>query len=141
MKTTEDSSPLAFPEDFRTAVIAQLAVVGLSVIEWEPNGVHVCPADGKEQYIGLANLHRRAKAADPSEWPELIRGFLERLATTKALIASTLPSLVFAAPSWRCACAALAASIASTVSVLPLRRRSWRLGRSTSTTSIPARRR
>jgi hypothetical protein len=83
VKTSEDSSPLAFPDDFRAAVIAQLAVAGLSVIEWEQNGVHVRPADGNEQYIGLANLHRRAKAANPNEWPELIRGFLERLATTK----------------------------------------------------------
>jgi hypothetical protein len=84
MHNSDDSSPHAFPDDFRAVVIAQLAVAGLSVIEWEQSGVHVRPADGKEQYIGLANLHRRAKAAEPSEWPEMIRGFLERLATTKA---------------------------------------------------------
>lgn len=84
MKNSDDSSPQALPDDFRNAVAAQLAVAGLSVIEWEPSGVHVRPTDGDKQYVGLANLHRRAKAADPGEWPEMIRGFLQRLATTKA---------------------------------------------------------
>jgi hypothetical protein len=52
----------------------------------------------------------------------------DRLATTKALIASTLPSLVLAAPWARPERAARAASIASAGSDLPVRRRDWRLG-------------
>jgi hypothetical protein len=77
------SSALPFPEDFRAAVLAQLAAVGLSVTEWESGGVRVRPSGGEEQYVGLANLHRRARAADPSEWPEMIRGFLQRVTATK----------------------------------------------------------
>ena len=64
----------------------------------------------------------------------------ERLATTSALIASTLPSLALPAPCARPDSAARAASMASTGSDLPVRRRDWRLGRSTSTTSTPERR-
>ena len=61
----------------------------------------------------------------------------DRLATTRALIASTLPSLVLPAPWARPERAARAASMASAGSDLPVRRRDWRLGRSTSTTSTP----
>ena len=64
----------------------------------------------------------------------------ERLATTRALIASTLPSLALPAPWARPDRAARAASTASAGSDLPVRRRDWRLGRSTSTTSTPLRR-
>lgn len=83
--TFDESSPL--PDDFQAAVVAQLAVVGYSVISWEETGVNVratANGDGDEQYIGLANLHRRANAVDRSEWPELIRGFLQRLASAKS---------------------------------------------------------
>ena len=61
-------------------------------------------------------------------------------ATTRALIASTLPSLDLPAPCARPDSAARAASMASAGSDLPVRRRDWRLGRSTSTTSTPERR-
>jgi hypothetical protein len=61
----------------------------------------------------------------------------ERLATTNALIASTLPSLDLPAPCARPDRAARAASMASAGSDLPVRRRDWRLGRSTSSTAMP----
>lgn len=79
MTTTDEQSPL--PDDFRAAVTAQLAATGLDVIDWERTGVNVRPVAGDEQYIGLANLYRRAKTAEPDEWPELIRGFLNRLSS------------------------------------------------------------
>ena len=58
----------------------------------------------------------------------------ERLATTRARIASTLPSADLAIPLSRPDNAPRAASMASTVSDLPCRRRSWRFGRSASIT-------
>jgi hypothetical protein len=62
----------------------------------------------------------------------------ERLATTRALIASTFPSLALPAPCARPDSSARAPSTASAGSDLPVRRRDWLLGRSTSTTSMPA---
>lgn len=63
------------------------------------------------------------------------------LTTTRARIASTLPSFVFPCPWARPDSAARAASMASAGSDLPVRRRLWRFGRSTSTTSTEAVRR
>src|SRR5436190_10583804 len=65
----------------------------------------------------------------------------ERRTTNNARIASTSPSAVFAIPDARPDNTARAASIASSSSDLPLRRRSWRLGRSTSITTRPRPRR
>ncbi|HEY1187743.1 MAG TPA: hypothetical protein VGE74_08805 [Gemmata sp.] len=79
-----------FPAGFRSVVTARLAAGGYSVADWEPSGVNVRPpGGGDEQYIGLANLYRRAKAAPPDEWPELIDGFLGRLA--QAVSAPDIP--------------------------------------------------
>ena len=65
----------------------------------------------------------------------------ERLATTRTRMASTGPSLVLPAPEARPLMAARAASTASSGSDLPWLRRDCRLGRLTSTTSTPLRRR
>jgi hypothetical protein len=76
---------LPFTADFRAAVAAELTAVGYTEVAWEPDGakVHTGGLDG--QYIGLVNLHRRAAAADPSEWPAMIREFLaHRAAFLKA---------------------------------------------------------
>jgi MFS family permease len=62
----------------------------------------------------------------------------ERLATTSTRMASTAPSLDLGLPVARPPRAARAASTASRGSDLPLRRRFWRFGRSTSMTSTPA---
>ena len=61
----------------------------------------------------------------------------ERRATRKARIASTAPFRVFGCPAAWPDCAARAAATASTGSDLPWLRRSWRLGRFTSTTLTP----
>ena len=61
----------------------------------------------------------------------------EHLATTSALIASTLQSRLLPAPWALPDKAARAASMASTGSDLPVRRQDWQFGRSTSTTSTP----
>jgi hypothetical protein len=51
--------------------------MGYAVVGWEPDGVNVIAPDKEgEQYIGLANLHRRAKSAEKGDWPRLIRDFL-----------------------------------------------------------------
>lgn len=62
----------------------------------------------------------------------------DRFATTRARMASTLPSRVLPAPWALPDSAARAASTASAGSDLPVRRRDWRFGRSTSTTATPA---
>ena len=60
----------------------------------------------------------------------------ERRATRSTRMASTFPSLVLADPVASPPWAARAAATASWGSDLPVRRRRWRLGRSTSTTAI-----
>lgn len=92
MTLSADSAPFTppLPDDFRAAVAAQLAAHGLTVLDWEPTGVNVRPAAGGDpQYVGLANLHRRAKAAEPAEWPEMVREFLDHRA--KLLESQTIP--------------------------------------------------
>src|SRR5262245_5053118 len=84
-----DESASHFPDDFRTAVAAQLAAVGYAIVGWQPDGVDVRPPRGDEQYIGLSNLHRRARAAELADWPRLIREFLDHL--TGALRAPSIP--------------------------------------------------
>ena len=77
--STADEPASPFPADFRAAVVAELTAVGYTCAAWEPDGVTVhasaaaCP---DSQFIGLVNLHRRAAAADPGEWPAMIREFL-----------------------------------------------------------------
>lgn len=70
---------------------------------------------------------------------DLLRTSVEPEMEEKALpLASTLPSRVLPAPCARPDSAARAASTASAGSDLPVRRRAWRLGRSTSTTLTPS---
>ncbi len=86
MSLPEESSSASppFPDDFRAAVTAQLSAAGFAVIDWERTGVNVRPASGGDgQYIGLANLHRRAKAVDSATWPTMIREFIDRLTRAK----------------------------------------------------------
>jgi hypothetical protein len=71
--------PPVLPTGFRAAVSHALADLGYTVSGWEADGVNVRPPNGDkegEQYVGLANLYRRAKAADKAEWPAMIRQFL-----------------------------------------------------------------
>ena len=67
-----------------------------------------------------------------SAWVRPLRA--EARATRKTRMDSTFPSLVLASPQASPERAARAAEMASWGSDLPLRRRRWRLGRSTSTT-------
>jgi hypothetical protein len=70
------------PTGFRAVFSHSLTEFGYTGIEWEANGVNVTPpdsSDGHKHYIGLSNLYRRAKAVDRSEWPAMIREFLEHI--------------------------------------------------------------
>lgn len=89
-------TPTALPAGFRAAVTHVLTDLGYSVASWEADGVNVRPpgaSAGDEQYIGLANLYRRArtaeKAGDKAEWPAMIREFLGHL--TGALAGPKIP--------------------------------------------------
>jgi hypothetical protein len=82
--------PSALPSGFRAAVAHALADLGFSVASWEDDGVNVkCPSRAGEQYVGLSNLHRRAKAREKAEWPALIREFLRHV--TEALSGPKVP--------------------------------------------------
>jgi len=78
------------PGEFRVAVAQALTERRFTVASWEPVGVNIVGA-GKdsEQYIGLANLHRRAKDADRAEWPAMIGEFLDHV--RDALSAPKIP--------------------------------------------------
>jgi Protein of unknown function (DUF1444) len=78
----------ALPSGFRAAFTHALTELGYTDLEWEADGVNVYPP-GKsttpkdhKHYIGLSNLYRRAKAAERSEWPGMIREFLDHIAGT-----------------------------------------------------------
>lgn len=93
MSTADESlapqSP--FTDDFRDVVTAQLAAAGFTLLEWEPGGVNVRPPGGGDrQYVGLANVYRRANAADRTEWPGMVREFLDH--RSELLQASTIPN-------------------------------------------------
>jgi hypothetical protein len=76
---------MGLPSGFRAAVTHALAEFRYTVVEWEAEGVNVFPPGSSENsqdskhYIGLTNLYRRAKAAERSEWPTMIREFLEHI--------------------------------------------------------------
>lgn len=84
MSTSEESLHLPFPPEFRGLVTAELTNAGFTVLEWEQTGVHIRPAGGDTQYIGLVNLYRRAKLADQTDWPKMIREFLDHTSRAKA---------------------------------------------------------
>jgi len=89
-------SPSALPSVFRAAVTSALTGMGYAVVGWEPDGVNViAPDKDGEQYIGLSNLHRRAKAAKKIEWPQMIREFLGHVtaAITDTRIADDLTTI------------------------------------------------
>lgn len=83
-------SPSAMPGGFRAAITSELSGLGYAVVRWEPDGVNVIAPDRDgEQFIGLANLHRRARCAEKAEWPRLIRDFLCHV--TGAMASTHLP--------------------------------------------------
>ena len=84
MSTSDESSFHPLHAEFRAVVSAELSAAGLDVLDWEQNGVKVRPRSGNSQYIGLANLHRRATSADRAEWPAMVRAFIGRLPREKA---------------------------------------------------------
>jgi hypothetical protein len=75
----------AFPPAFRSAVTLALTEHDYRVAHWEAEGVNVVPPDGgnspdeRLQYIGLANLLRRARGTDETEWPAMVREFVTHL--------------------------------------------------------------
>jgi hypothetical protein len=89
-------TPTEFPSGFRAAVTHALTGLGYTVVGWEAEGVNVVApgnsqtAGEREHYIGLSNLHRRAKVAERSEWPPMIHEFLEHIVGT--LSGPTIPN-------------------------------------------------
>jgi hypothetical protein len=70
-------TPTALPGGFRAAITSELSGLGYTVVGWEPDGVIVVAPDRDgEQFIGVANLHRRVRHAAKDKWPRMIRDFL-----------------------------------------------------------------
>ena len=83
-------TPSAMPGGFRAAITSELSGMGYAVVRWEPDGVNVIAPDRDgEQFIGLSNLHRRAKGAEKAEWPSMIRDFLGHV--TGAITTTHIP--------------------------------------------------
>lgn len=80
----------SLPSGFRAAVAHALAALGYRPTTWEADGVNVvAPGKDGEQYLGLANLYRRARGAEKGEWPGMIREFLGHV--TGALAGPKIP--------------------------------------------------
>src|ERR1700735_5070559 len=74
------------PSGFRAAFTHALSEFGYTVTEWEATGVNVLAPiergeiEDRKHFIGLSNLYRRDQAAERTEWPALIREFLNHIA-------------------------------------------------------------
>lgn len=83
-------TPSGMPGGFRAAITSELSGMGYAVVGWEPDGVNViAPDHDGERFIGLTNLHRRAKAAQEADWPRMIRDFLGHV--TGAVSSTQIP--------------------------------------------------
>jgi len=72
--------PSKLPSGFRAAITSELSGLGYAVVRWEPDGVSVIAPDRDgEQFIGLTNLHQRARSAVRTNWPSMIRDFLSQV--------------------------------------------------------------
>ena len=118
----------------RTAYSAASPGRGRSAAIASARAAAECRANRARRSSGPVRISERAWLM---AWVRSLRAL--RLATISARIASTAPSRPLGAPAARPDCAARAALTASSGSDLPLRRRSCRSARSTSTTRIAGR--
>jgi hypothetical protein len=83
-----DQTRASLPAAFRTAVAQALTEMEYTVESWETDGVNIlAPSErlgeeDRKHYVGLANLYRRVKGAEPTEWPAMIRAFLDHILGT-----------------------------------------------------------
>jgi hypothetical protein len=77
------------PGGFRAAFVAALAEVGLTVRHWQGVNVVCHDGDGDERTLSLGNVYRRAQNSDRSEWPTIIREFVQHV--TQATKEGALP--------------------------------------------------
>lgn len=72
----DDDTPVeSYPFEFRALVVRELESCGLALKQWRDDGLEVERDDGREQYVGLANLYRRV-ISNPAELSgQLIRNF------------------------------------------------------------------
>src|SRR5262245_33952 len=77
------------PGGFRAAFVAALSEVGLTVKKWQGISVICTDSGGEERSLSLHNIYRRAQHADRSEWPTMIREFVQHV--TLATKAGSLP--------------------------------------------------
>ena len=91
-------TPSGMPGGFRAAITSELSGMGYAVVGWEPDGVNVIAPDRDgERFIGLTNLHRRARVAEKADWPRIIRDFLDHV--TGAVSSTHIPDDLLAIAS------------------------------------------
>jgi hypothetical protein len=73
------------PQEFRDLVSQALTDLGFTIQSWQSDGLECTDEAGENRSLGLSNLYRRVRAADPSEHEEIVRGFLQVLRQTETL--------------------------------------------------------
>src|SRR5262245_8329098 len=84
-----------YPGTFLLALREAVAGLGWQVRRWQGDRVACVDAEGHEYVIGVANLYRRARRVDRSEWPALMVDFLSHI--TEAAQGESLPDSLTAA--------------------------------------------
>jgi hypothetical protein len=71
------SGPSKYPGTFRLAFREAAAGLGWQIRRWTGDMVECADAEGHQHVVGVDNLYRRARLEPRTDWPDLIRGFLQ----------------------------------------------------------------
>ena len=77
----QGSGPQQYPGTFLLAFREALAGLGWEPVRWLGHSVVCRTAGGEEHTVGLDNLYRRARQEPRDQWPALIGGFLQTVAS------------------------------------------------------------
>jgi hypothetical protein len=77
----QGSGPQPYPGTFLLALREALAGLGWEPVRWLGQAIVCRTAGGEEHTVGLDNLYRRARQEPRDQWPALIAGFLQTVAS------------------------------------------------------------
>jgi hypothetical protein len=73
-------TPSSLPGAFRAMVTKEMTARGYTIVKWHEDGLDYKKADQeKPNYMGLSNLLRRVKTAEPTETESIVQHFLANL--------------------------------------------------------------